>query len=463
MSNILSDLDELSAVVKENTIALKNAYKFRIYPTEQQEATLLKWNRGCKFLFNRALEQRLYGLNRTKADKEKFKENKARIEESIIGKDKTIHSKEHLAKLYKQANIELKDYNIYPSYFEQSVQMTECLQQEPWLAEIPGTVRQEILRNLDKAWQRFNKGLAKKPRFKKSSFWCSFYTPAISGWRLTQQDSRFNVLRFCGLGDIKIRQDRQIEGTPSSCTITKDADWWYAIILCSQTIDKPAESTKPSVGIDRGVCFPIADSNGRLVANPNILNKFEKKLARLQRLVSKKEKRSKNWYKAQMKVARVHRDIRYCREDMLHKQSSFYAENNGIVKLEKLAISNMVKSASGTIDNPGTNVKQKSKLNKSIYDVAWYKFSSYLKYKLERTGGRVEEVNPKYSSQECSKCGYISSENRLTREVFRCTKCGHEAHADTNAACVINNREILSKIIKEKKTIKIKGRTKRIS
>ena len=100
----------------------------------------------------------------------------------------------------------------------------------------------------------------------------------------------------------------------------------------------------------------------------------------------------------------------------------------------------MTKSAKGTADNPGKNVKQKSGLNRSILNMAWGKFFRMLEYKLALTGRKLVKIDPRNTSRTCSQCGFVSKQNRLTQSQFKCVKCGFEANADLNAAVNIKNR-----------------------
>jgi putative transposase len=132
--------------------------------------------------------------------------------------------------------------------------------------------------------------------------------------------------------------------------------------------------------------------------------------------------------------------MRNKRKDDIHKITTWLANNHGIIVLEALKTKNMMKSARGTIENPGKNVKAKSGLNRSIADEAWYLFEQLLKYKIERLGGSLAYVDPKYTSQQCSKCKYISSKNRISQSNFKCKSCGYNVNADLNASKNILSR-----------------------
>lgn len=194
------------------------------------------------------------------------------------------------------------------------------------------------------------------------------------------------------------------------------------------------------MGIDRGVVAAFADSTGRVVENPRFLAAQARRLARAQRAVSRKEKRSKNKAKAVLKVAKIHRKVRRQRDHFLHVESARYTKNHSVIVLERLHVAEMTASAAGTTTEPGRNVAQKRDLNRNILDVGWSRFAEMVRYKAAIQGGEVREVAAAYSSQTCSACGHIAAENRVTQAVFLCVRCGHTENADTNAAKVIFSR-----------------------
>jgi putative transposase len=188
------------------------------------------------------------------------------------------------------------------------------------------------------------------------------------------------------------------------------------------------------VGIDRGVSLFAMISNGDKIEAKNPLKSNIKKLKKIQRKLSRKKKFSKNWNKQRLKISRFHNHISNIRKDVLHKSSTSIAKNHGTIVMEDLKTSNMTRSAKGTTENPGKNVKAKSGLNRAILDQGWHMFKVMLEYKSKWYGSVLILVNPQYTSQKCFVCGYTDSENRKTQELFECIKCGHSENADINAA-----------------------------
>lgn len=175
-------------------------------------------------------------------------------------------------------------------------------------------------------------------------------------------------------------------------------------------------------------------SDRTVIAPVNSFKKAQKKLAFQQRWLARKEKFSHHWQKLRLKIARLHAHIADIRNDFLNKLTSKLSNNHAGIVLEDLQVSAMSRSAKGTSDSPGRNVKAKSGLNRSILDQGWYAFREKLAYKLQWLGKPLILVAPKNTSLTCASCGHIAKENRPSRSRFSCQACGHEAHADANAA-----------------------------
>ena len=133
-----------------------------------------------------------------------------------------------------------------------------------------------------------------------------------------------------------------------------------------------------------------------------------------QRKLARQKKFGANWRKQKARITRLHRKAANARKDFLHKLSTGIAKSHGVVKIERLRVKNMSKSAKGSVEAPGRNVKAKSGLNRSILDQGWSMFATMLRYKLARRGGQLVEVDPAYTSQTCAECGSIDRAHCLT-------------------------------------------------
>jgi putative transposase len=180
-------------------------------------------------------------------------------------------------------------------------------------------------------------------------------------------------------------------------------------------------------------------SDGTLIEPANHGKKALKALARAQRRLARKKRGSANRRKQARRITRLHMRVANARKDTLHKLSTAIANSHGAVVLEKLEVPNMVRSAAGTVAEPGRNVRAKAGLNRAILDQGWGMFRAMLGWKLAERGGRLVEVPAQNTSRECSACGVMDAASRH-RQWFRCVGCGYEAHADTNAAKNIKRR-----------------------
>ena len=394
------------------------ATRYRIYPTAEQEARLRRWQDALRFLWNLAHEQRLMGLARP------------------------------------------KDERRFVKYIDQQAELTQLRAELPWLAEVPCCACQGILRELDKAWERAFKSISQQPRWKRKSRRGCSIVASVPSFRV---DS--DRITFPKLGAVPAVIHRELRGKAKTIRLVRDVDQWFAIVSTEIEAATPAPSSLPPVGIDRGVVNILADSTGRLVENPQYLNRMAARIARAQRSAARKKGGSKNRYKAIDKVARLHRKVRRQRDHLLQAESKRYAKSHGVVVLEKLNLQAMTASAKGTIDDPGTNVSQKAGLNRAIRHAAWGCFADLLRYKLTEHGGIIIEVMASYSSQTCSACGSVDAENRRSRSDFACTVCGHREDADVNAAKVILSRGLLDSstkpLAKDKKTLRILKRKRK--
>ncbi len=378
------------------------AFKYRIYPSEHQIEKMFAWEVVLRYLWNLAHEQRLMRLKRPKGE------------------------------------------CVRVNFFTQSKELTELRRESTWIEQVPRHIAVSLLKDLDTAWGRCYKKTSRKPRWKKKGRDQVNFTEFDHNtfWM------RDGLLKFTGLGKMRVVVDRPLVGVLKSCTISRDVDQWFVSIMVEEEIADPVRNPN-NVGVDRGVIKLVADSSGKSVDSPQYHKRAEKSLARAQRQAARKQRGSNNQRKANLNVAKKHRRVRRQREQFIHTLSHDYAKNYGIVVIERLNVCGMTASAAGTSEEPGKNVAQKSGLNRSILDAGWGILRRQLEYKLGWNGGKLVEINPAYTSQECSSCGFIHKGNRRTQEKFECLSCGFIGHADVNAAKVILTRASRSGLLGE--------------
>lgn len=298
---------------------------------------------------------------------------------------------------------------------------------KPWMRDAPVHTQQMTLKDLERAFVNFFEKRADFPQFKrKSKAADSFTYPDRKQITVDGGNGRVKVPK---LGWLRYRNSRSILGNVRSATVSQRAGKWYVSILTAREVEQPVPNG-PAVGIDVGVARFATLSDGTYIAPLASFKKHEQRLAKYHRRMARKVKGSANWKKAKARIQRVHAHIANARADFLHKASNTISKNHAMIAVEDLQVRNMSKSAKGTADAPGRNVRAKSGLNKSILDQGWGEFRRQLEYKTAWRGGYFVAVPPRNTSRTCPCCGHISGENRKTQALFACIKCGHTANAD---------------------------------
>ncbi|MFN9173749.1 MAG: IS200/IS605 family element RNA-guided endonuclease TnpB [Synechocystis sp.] len=346
------------------------AFKYRIYPTGEQSVLLAK-SFGCaRWFYN-------YALNLTSVT---YKETGKGL------------SRNEMIKLLPSLK---KEYE--------------------WLSEAPSQVLQQAALNLSNAFLNFFEGRAKYPNFKKKQNRQSIRFP--QGCKLKD-----DALKLPKIGDVYCKISRQPEGNLKSVTVSVNPSGeYFAACLYDDGKDLPEKSTEgKAIGIDVGLTHYAITSDGTKHGNPKFYRKYEKRLAKRQKQLSRKVKRSNNRNKARVKVAKVHAKITRCREDFLHKLSRKLVDENQVICVENLAVKNMVRNHS---------------LAKSISDAGWGQFCTMLKYKSEWEGKIYVEVDRFFpSSKTCNNC--LNRVDSLSLDIrnWQCPRCGENHDRDINAA-----------------------------
>jgi putative transposase len=301
----------------------------------------------------------------------------------------------------------------------------------PWLSEVDSIALQQALRNFDRAWQNFfeNPEHFDRPTFKKRFAHDAFRV--VGGAAMKTEQKRVWLPKF---GWLSFRDSRPWLGKVTSVTFSRKADKWYVSLQCEVQVAQPRErSDEPWLGIDVGIAQYATLSDGTHFDGVNAFQRNQRKLARLQRKLKNRTKGSRRG-KAALRVARMQHHMACMRANRAHQVSSLLVKNHGRIRMEDLRLVNMMKSAKGTIECPGKNVAAKRGLNRRLADQGLRALRGFIEYKLAWSGGQFEAVEPKYTSQRCHLCGHTAKENRPTQEKFACVACGHEDHADVNAA-----------------------------
>ncbi len=296
-----------------------------------------------------------------------------------------------------------------------------------WLSDAPVHPLQHALKDLERAYKNFFAKRADFPRFKKKGMGDSFRYPDAKQFKIDAGNSRVFLPK---LGWLRYRNSRNMLGTAKNITVSSTGGKWFVSIQTEREEAEPVHPSVSIVGVDVGIARFATLSDGTVFEPINSFKKQQARLARYQRAMSRKTKFSNNWKKAKAKVTKLHQKIGNIRRDYLHKTSTTISQNHAMVCIEDLQVRNMSKSAAGSAEAPGRNVKAKSRLNKSILDQGWFEFRRQLEYKQAWRGGQVVAVNPRNTSRTCPCCGHVSADNRQTQARFACVECGFEENAD---------------------------------
>ena len=298
-----------------------------------------------------------------------------------------------------------------------------------WLKDTPSQPLQQSLKDLERGYKNFFQKRAAFPRFKKRGQNDAFRYP--QGVKLDQTN---NCIALPKLGWIRYRNSREVIGEVKNVTVIQSCGKWYVSIQTEYEVPEQVHKAASMVGLDAGVTKLATLSDGTVYQPVNSFKANQRKLAMLQRQLSRKVKFSASWQKQKKKIQRLHSHIANIRRDYLHKVTSEISKNHAMIVIEDLKVCNISKSAKGTAERPGRNIRAKSGLNRSILDQGWYEMRRQLEYKQLWRGGQVLAIPPAYTSQRCVCCGHTAKENRQTQSKFVCQVCGYTENADINGA-----------------------------
>jgi putative transposase len=357
--------------------SMRKTFKYRLYPTKQQQRLLEQQFEECRWLYNHLLAERREAWEARQASR----------------------------RLY-----------------DQQATLPVLKAERSALASVHSQVLQNVAVRIDLAFQAFSRRVKAGetpgyPRFRGKGRYASITFPQVPvGCKMDTETKR---LRIANAGQVMVILHRPLEGTPKTATISRSSTGkWYVCFSCECAAPAPLPGTGQHVGIDVGLKTFATLSTGAEIANPHFFRVEELALARVQRRLSKEEKGTPECATRRRIVARVHERIAWGRSDFAHQRSRHIANTFDLIAVEDLAVNRMTHNHC---------------LAKRISDAAWSQFARLLSYKAAWAGRKFVAVNPAYTSQDCSRCGHRHKLS-LADRTYACPCCGLVIDRDLNAS-----------------------------
>jgi putative transposase len=376
--------------------------RYRLYPTPTQEAALLGHCAHARSVWNLAVEQRSWWQPGHPA----------------------------------------------PGYTEQCRQLSEARAAYPWLAAGSVIVQQQALRDFHAAYATWFASLRhwrsrsattppqerpaapSPPSWRKRGHREGFRIVAVGPQDVRRVNRRWGQVLVPKLGWVRFRWSRPVPAA-KSYRVTRDRAGRWHVAFAAVPPAIPAPGNGQVVGVDRGVAVSAALSTGELLIVAGLRPAERRRLRLLERRKSRQRKGSRRRERTRLAVARLRAREADRRRDWTEKASTDLARRFDLICVEDLDVRAMTRSASGTRQRPGRGVRHKAGLNRAILAAGWGRLVDRLE---DKAAGRVQQVAAAYTSQTCNACGQIARESRESQPSFRCVACGHQAHADVNAA-----------------------------
>jgi transposase len=320
-----------------------------------------------------------------------------------------------------------------PGYLEQCRQLTAARAGHPWLAAGSQMVQQQALRDFTQAMAAFldPANPARRPSWRKAGRDEGFRVVALRPGQVRRVSRHVGEVRVPKAGWVRFRWSRSIPAGVKSYRVTRDRAGRWHVAFAAVPAPVPAPANGQVAGIDRGVAVSAALSTGELLHVPGLTGREQARLRRLERKLARARRGSGRRGRVRLAIARIKARETDRRKDWAEKASTDIARRFDVIRIEDLQIPNMTRSAKGTLEDPGHSVRQKAGLNRGILRSGWGLLVRRLQ---DKAPGRVEKINPAFTSQRCSACGQVDPKSRESQAVFQCTACGYACHADVNAA-----------------------------
>ena len=383
--------------------------RYRMYPTAAQDAVLLEHCAHARYVWNLAWNLHQFGQLETygKASRR-------------VGRDgrENIHQKR-------------RPVRPLPGYVEQARMLTEARAGYGWLAAGSVVVQQQALRDFDQAMRNFYAGTHGRPGRRRRHEDEGFRIVNLESTRDVRRLNRnWGQVRVPKAGWVRFRWSRGVPDAKSyRVSLDRAGRWHIAFAVIPKPI--PAPGTGEVVGIDRGVVITAALSTGEKLHCPGLTEPERTRLRKAERRAARAPKGSPERQAERARIARLRSREADRRKDWCEKTSTGLARRFDLIRFENLQIKTMTRSAKGTPENPGRNVRAKAGLNRAILAQGW---GQLVRRTQDKAPGRVEKVTAAYTSLRCSACGWIDTNSRDSQAGFVCVHCGFTCNADQNAA-----------------------------
>jgi transposase len=322
-----------------------------------------------------------------------------------------------------------------PGYLEQCRQLTEARAEHDWLARGSQTVQQQALRDFTQAMAAFFDpgNLTGRPSWRKAGRHEGFRIVGRRGrqWDVRRLSRKAGEVWVPKAGWVRFRWSRPVPVDVKSYRVAMDRAGRWHVAFAAIPDPIPAPGTGQVIGVDRGVAVSAALSTGELLSAPGRTGAERKRLLRLERKLARAKRGSGRRARVKLAIARLRARESDRRKDWAEKLSTGLARRFDVIRVENLNIKNMTRSARGTAQAPGRNVRQKAGLNRGILASSWGLMVRRLQ---DKAPGRVERINPAFTSQRCSACGHVAAESRKSQALFACVACNADVNAARNIA-----------------------------
>lgn len=321
-----------------------------------------------------------------------------------------------------------------PGYAEQDRQLTEARAAFAWLGQGSSTVQQQALRDHQQALRNWWGGTHQRPTWRKRGRHEGFRIVGTQALRVRRVNRRWSQVLVPKVGWVRFRRSRPVPDA-RSYRVSRDAAGRWHIAFAHIPAPVAGPGSGAVVGVDRGVAVSAMTSGGEALRVPGLSAGEARRLARLRRKAGRQRVRGRpasNRLRAtQVRINRLRARESDRRKNWVEQTSTGLARRFDVIRVEDLRIADMTRSAAGTVEAPGRNVRAKAGLNRSILVAGWGALVRRLE---DKAPYRVEKINPAYTSLMCSACTHVDRNSRKSQAAFRCTACGFACHADLNAA-----------------------------